>query len=150
MPSSSIPKLEQTARSRQLYLLSFLADVLVDLLNCDDDDEIEMLRSSSTTVKPPQTQSGYPKQELAESCLPLLKNSQQIITKVRVLNMLHDIVCYMYIHVISFTEYYCSFLFYRPVLVFFLAQNINGLAMMPIDLVRLCSTVKCTERLVKC
>ena len=79
---SSLPaQQEYSIRQNQLVLLSLLADALVDLL-CEDD--IEVLRSSTSDLLTSleTTPTPHPKQELAECCIPLIKNSQQIIDKV--------------------------------------------------------------------
>ena len=73
--------LEQNVRSRQLSVLSLLAQILLDLLMAEDEsdsgDEIEVLRSSSVprAVVSPQPN---PKRHLADCCLPLLQRSQQV------------------------------------------------------------------------
>ena len=72
---------EYSLRQNQLVLLSLLADALVDLL-CED--EIEVLRSSAPESLTDLVAPPHPKKDLADCCIPLIRQSQQIINKVHV------------------------------------------------------------------
>lgn len=77
--SSSPVQQEHSIRQNQLVLLSLLADALVDLL-CED--EIEVFRSSTSLPLSPLMATPHPKKDLADSCMPVIKNSQEILNKV--------------------------------------------------------------------
>ena len=74
--------LEQNVRSRQLSVLSLLAQILLDLLMAEDEsdsaDEIEVLRSSSAPRPVIPSPPPNPKRQLADCCVPLLQRSQQV------------------------------------------------------------------------
>ena len=74
--------LEQNVRSRQLSVLSLLAQILLDLLMAEDEsdsaDEIEVLRSSSAPRPVIPSPPLNPKRQLADCCVPLLQRSQQV------------------------------------------------------------------------
>ena len=80
-PASSLPtQQEYSVRQNQLVLLSLLADAIVDLLS---EDEIEIMRSSAPDPLTDLMAPPHPKKDLAECCIPLIKQSQRIIDKVR-------------------------------------------------------------------
>ena len=67
---------EQAARSAQLSVLNFVAQVLLSLLQ-DEYPEIEASRSSTASSPIPPSQ--FHQQTLAEACIPILVSTQEVI-----------------------------------------------------------------------